>query len=413
MIRQIRGSKRFVQPFSLFKWLSGEDPTTVLTVRLFTARNSNLSNPVIGDFTEADFPGYFRASFPPTSFTQFLDNGTAYLQFPTLFWPSSTAAYVGPNVRGLFSIAARADGSTFVVGWADFNSPVDVSNGGFVLIEQFAVTARELDNLPLRATMIRGLVLSLFPGADLLGRGFEEAGFCVVRGPDLLFGQRIEDFHPLPDVFEGIIGGPPCQDYSRPRRTLSTGRGDAAGVEYARCVTEARPEWFLAAHVTGVPTYEIEEFTVQRLNARAAEFGLNQSRLRCFQFGRRDQVGIALARVVSVPDNLAPCCMATEGTKQNRRDWRVFCMLQGLPADFDLPGWSLAAKYRAVGNGVPVPMAREIAIAIQRRRVTANVKVCLCDCGRPAEGKQIFAGPGCRKPHGTQAAKPTPGILSI
>ena len=30
------------------------------------------------------------------------------------------------------------------------------------------------------------LVLSLFPGIDLLGRGFEAEGFCVVRGPDLL-----------------------------------------------------------------------------------------------------------------------------------------------------------------------------------------------------------------------------------
>jgi hypothetical protein len=27
----------------------------------------------------------------------------------------------------------------------------------------------------------RKLVLSLFPGADLLGRGFESEGFCVVR----------------------------------------------------------------------------------------------------------------------------------------------------------------------------------------------------------------------------------------
>ncbi len=32
------------------------------------------------------------------------------------------------------------------------------------------------------------LVLSVFPGIDLLGRGFEAEGFCVVRGPDLLWG---------------------------------------------------------------------------------------------------------------------------------------------------------------------------------------------------------------------------------
>jgi hypothetical protein len=33
-----------------------------------------------------------------------------------------------------------------------------------------------------------GLLLSLFPGIDLLGRGFELEGFNVVRGPDPIFG---------------------------------------------------------------------------------------------------------------------------------------------------------------------------------------------------------------------------------
>lgn len=58
------------------------------------------------------------------------------------------------------------------------------------------------------------LVLSLFPGVDLLGRAFEELGFCVVRGPDPLWGGDIHNFHP-PPRFEGIIGGPPCQRFSK------------------------------------------------------------------------------------------------------------------------------------------------------------------------------------------------------
>jgi hypothetical protein len=33
------------------------------------------------------------------------------------------------------------------------------------------------------------LVLSLFPGIGLLDMAFEEEGFCVVRGPDLLWGS--------------------------------------------------------------------------------------------------------------------------------------------------------------------------------------------------------------------------------
>jgi len=60
-------------------------------------------------------------------------------------------------------------------------------------------------------------VLSLFPGIGLLDRTFEECGFTVVRGPDLLWGDDIRDFHPQPGHFGGIIGGPPCQAFSRLR----------------------------------------------------------------------------------------------------------------------------------------------------------------------------------------------------
>src|SRR2546427_10071710 len=75
------------------------------------------------------------------------------------------------------------------------------------------------------ADVVTSLVLSLFPGADLLGRGFEQAGYCVVRGPDTLLGQDIRSFHLVEHAFEGIIGGPPCQDFSRARRRPPSGYG--------------------------------------------------------------------------------------------------------------------------------------------------------------------------------------------
>ena len=31
---------------------------------------------------------------------------------------------------------------------------------------------------------VRGILLSLFPGADLLSRPFEDLGWCILRGPD-------------------------------------------------------------------------------------------------------------------------------------------------------------------------------------------------------------------------------------
>jgi hypothetical protein len=39
------------------------------------------------------------------------------------------------------------------------------------------------------------LVLSLFPGIGLLDMAFEEEGFCVVRGPDPLWGGDVRLFH--------------------------------------------------------------------------------------------------------------------------------------------------------------------------------------------------------------------------
>lgn len=45
------------------------------------------------------------------------------------------------------------------------------------------------------------IILSLFPGIDLLGRAFEEMGFCVVRGPDKLWGGDIKNFRPPDGIF--------------------------------------------------------------------------------------------------------------------------------------------------------------------------------------------------------------------
>lgn len=53
------------------------------------------------------------------------------------------------------------------------------------------------------------VVLSLFPGIGLMDRGFEEEGFCVVRGPDILWGGDIRRFRVPAGLFDGINGGPP------------------------------------------------------------------------------------------------------------------------------------------------------------------------------------------------------------
>ncbi len=65
-----------------------------------------------------------------------------------------------------------------------------------------------------------GVVLSLFPGIGLMDRGFEAAGFAVVRGPDLLWGGDVRRFHAAAGRFDGVIGGSPCQGGKRVRREM-------------------------------------------------------------------------------------------------------------------------------------------------------------------------------------------------
>jgi DNA (cytosine-5)-methyltransferase 1 len=258
------------------------------------------------------------------------------------------------------------------------------------LVTGTAVTLQKVtDSRPVTA----GLILSLFPGIDLLGRGFEMAGYCVVRGPDLIFGGDIRNFHAPAGAFSGVIGGSPCQDFSKRRRSAPTGYGREMLAEFERLVLETRPAFWLLENVPDVPDLKISGYSWQRLDLRASEFGLTQSRLRHFQFGSVTGRALILDRRVTV-DETEPCCMATEGSKPGRRDWGRFCELQGLPADFDLPSFTLAAKYQAVGNGVPVPMAMAIALAI---RYPAAGQPCRCSCGRPLAGNQQYATAACRK----------------
>src|SRR5207249_10267885 len=115
-----------------------------------------------------------------------------------------------------------------------------------------------------------------------------------------------------------------------------------------------------------------------------------------FQFGSRDGLPLVIARgTQSHFGRLASAVLAKDG----RRNFSDLCELQGLPRWFNLPGLSRTAKYRAVGNGVPVPMARAVAEAIRDRQATVLFRICICGCGRLLTGKprQKAATAACRK----------------
>ena len=119
-------------------------------------------------------------------------------------------------------------------------------------------------------------------------RGFEIEGFCVVRGPDLLRGGDIHYFHPPAGVFDGVIGGPPCQAFSRLRHIVeANGYQTAPNLipEFERCVAEAQPTWFLMEHVPAAPMPRVSGYIVHSHVIDNNALGGDQGRDRAFSLG--------------------------------------------------------------------------------------------------------------------------------
>lgn len=238
-----------------------------------------------------------------------------------------------------------------------------------------------------------GLVLSLFPGIGLLDMAFEQEGFCVVRGPDVLWGGDIRRFHPPAGRFDGVIGGPPCQAFSRLRHIVEANGYQTAPdliPEYERCVAEAQPEWFVMENVPEAPLPEVSGYIIKDVLVRDVWVGGETDRLRRFSFGTRDGRKLdveflALHRPDPEHSALAsgggrPVPVKIGGSGRVKRSaasalrnygyktteaFTNHKRLQGLPSDFDLPPFTVSAKVKALGNGVPLPMGRAIARAVR------------------------------------------------
>lgn len=235
------------------------------------------------------------------------------------------------------------------------------------------------------------LVLSLFPGIDLLGMAFDEFGFTVVRGPDVIFGGDIRRFHPPAGRFDGVIGGPPCQCFSRLAHMVRhNGYEPKFGnliPEFERCVEEASPEWFLMENVPDAPPAVCRGYVSHEFTFNNRDLGESQNRLRRWTFGTKGSVRRPLL-IDIVALNGMPFRSAVVGgssrqnglgrqtdRKRRRRGrmpfntksedvFRDSCATQGLPADFDLPGWTKEGKCKAIGNGVPLATGRAMARAV-------------------------------------------------
>lgn len=73
-------------------------------------------------------------------------------------------------------------------------------------------------------------------------------------------------------------------------------------------------------------------------------------------------MSIILPRLFTRSRTQSPAILASD----HDRPWSEFLELQGFPPDYDLP-WTITAKKNAIGNAVPLPIARAFAQAITNR----------------------------------------------
>ena len=242
-----------------------------------------------------------------------------------------------------------------------------------------------------KCTADKRLVLSIFPGIDLLGCAFEEQGFCVVRGPDVLWGGDIRRFDPPSNTFYGIIAGPPCQEFSRLAHMVRhNGLQPRFGnliPEFERCVLAAQPQWFVMEEVPDAPAPVVNGYGHHTFLLNNRQLGERQNRLRRWTFGwlggRRslhvetvvfehpefEYAACGVGRAVPVRLGGSGEVKRTRrlpGTHRSRANFAALCKAQGLAEIFDLPGCTVAAKCNAVSNGVPLAMGRAIAKAVTK-----------------------------------------------
>ncbi len=237
------------------------------------------------------------------------------------------------------------------------------------------------------------LVLSLFPGIGLLDMAFEQRGFCVVRGPDRIWGGDIKTFHPPAGKFNGIIGGPPCQCFSKLMRLSRHVNGEESVAEnlipeFERCILAALPHWYVMENVPGAPEPNTPGYAVHSVLLNNRWFGGVQNRERRISFGVRGATLLNIRRYIETEPferldyhdavvaqgiyrkhyiQYEGRTIQTSRPTQSEATVKLSKELQGLPETFlDGTPMTVKGKQMMIGNGVPLPLGRAIADAVAR-----------------------------------------------
>lgn len=244
-----------------------------------------------------------------------------------------------------------------------------------------------------------GLVLSLFPGIGLLDMAFEEEGFCVVRGPDLLWGGDVRRFNPPAGCFDGVIGGPPCKRFSPLANVVRAVHGEDSLApdlipEFERVVFAASPAWFVMENVERAPLPNVSGFIVSAEIINNRWCGGEQNRVRRFSFGTRDGRRLRIQTEALEPAGYKHAVTTTSGGRRKvlalnangrsrgkqglSNDARLQKRsLAEMAADQDVPqefmgrltehgAFTMGALRIGIGNGVPLAMGRAVARAVKR-----------------------------------------------
>ena len=192
-----------------------------------------------------------------------------------------------------------------------------------------------------------------------------------------------------------MIGGPPCQAFSRLRHMVEANGYTVAEnriPEFERIVENAKPEWFLMENVPAAPMPICAGWVNDDVIVRDVWVGGSTSRERRFTFGRRARLNgaplsafhvetLALHRpdpeqaiLASGGRRETPVAIGGSG-KRKRRESRLqnedylarAVRLSGLPDGFlDHAPFTVSGKIKVIGNGVPLPMGRAVANAVRR-----------------------------------------------
>jgi len=159
--------------------------------------------------------------------------------------------------------------------------------------------------------------VELFAGAGGLGLGLEAAGMehllsfekekaqhsvLVHNGKDAIrmdladVGRACLSMHEVPDI---IVGGPPCQDFSR-QGNRQSGERALLTEHFAQIICLVRPEWFLFENVPEARTkseyrnaralWERHGYGITEVVCDARDYGVPQRRKRLICIGRLGEI---------------------------------------------------------------------------------------------------------------------------